>query len=224
MSLKDSPMFSLELFHQTYETDTTELMIGGRKFYLFVPKFLERFIDPEDPLLDFPLWAKIWQASWVLADFLAAMKPDPEKRILEIGGGLGLVSIVGASCGHHQVITEYDTHALAFARANALHNNCPDLEIIRLDWHSPALEGAFDYILGSEVVYHERHFDALTGLFNTLLKPGGEVILATEVRKPSIEFFRKLQETFHIKAQKKVIRSTDSEIPVILCRMTPKNR
>ncbi|MFH1491552.1 MAG: methyltransferase, partial [Pseudomonadota bacterium] len=115
-------------------------------------------------------------------------------------------------------------HALAFARANALNNGCPDLEIIRLDWNSPDLKGPFDTILGSEVVYHERHFDALSGLFEKFLKPGGEVILASEMRKPSLEFVNKNQESYQLKARRKVLRSMDTEIPVILCRMTPKNR
>jgi predicted nicotinamide N-methyase len=213
-------MSLLESFHKTYETDRTEVIIQGQTYVLFLPKALEPFIDPEDPMSDFPLWAKLWKASWVLADFLAGMRPDPGKRFLEIGAGLGLVSLVGSSFGHDMTMTEADTHALAFARANARMNECPDIRIMKLDWNTPPEGETFDVILGSEVVYHERHFAPLMDLFKQLLRPGGEIILASEVRAPSIEFYKRLQERYAMKAMKKVLRSREKDIPVILCRIT----
>jgi len=48
-------MFSLESFYKQYDTDTTELVINGRKFKILLPKDLSGFIDPNDVLHDFPL-------------------------------------------------------------------------------------------------------------------------------------------------------------------------
>jgi 2-polyprenyl-3-methyl-5-hydroxy-6-metoxy-1,4-benzoquinol methylase len=145
-----------------------------------------------------------------------------EKRFLEIGGGMGIVGIIASAFGHRVTMTEYNPDALNYARANA-ETNPPytdsNLEITQLDWNRPRLEGLFDYIVGSEVIYKEKDFESILKLFKRYLKPEGEIILAEGVRKTSMEFFRQMGEFFEIKAQKKVLRSKERETRVILCRM-----
>lgn len=89
-------MFSLESFYKGYEAETNELAINGRKFQIMLPKDLNKFINPHDVMHEFPLWAKLWPASWVLAGYLAELPVAAEKDLLEIGGGVGLASIVAA--------------------------------------------------------------------------------------------------------------------------------
>jgi predicted nicotinamide N-methyase len=204
------------------ETEEKTVVIRGRSFTLLAPKFIEEYIDSENPLHDFPLWAKAWEASWVLADFLAGLPAEPGKRFLEIGCGLGLVGVVAASFGHKVIMTEHNPDAIEFARANAKMNHCADVEIIDLDWTSPSLYGRFDHIVGSEVVYHEKDFQPLRNLFERLLKPGGEVILCEGIRRTSLDFFKEMQRHFDLKAQQKSIRSPEKTVLVILCRMKPK--
>jgi predicted nicotinamide N-methyase len=204
------------------ETEEKSVVIRGRKFTLLMPKFIEEYIDSQDPLHDFPLWAKAWEASWVLADFLAGLPAEPGKRLIEIGCGLGLVGVVAASFGHKVIMTEHNPDAIEFARVNAEINHCADMEIIDLDWTSPGLYGRFDYIVGSEVVYHEKDFEPLRNLFERLLEPGGEVILCEGVRRTSLDFFKEMQRHFDLKAQQKSIRSPEKTVLVILCRMKPK--
>ncbi len=215
-------MFDLKKFKQSYETDITKLVIKDKEFSFFVPATIEPFLNPDNPMEGFPLWAKIWEASIVLAQFLAESSPRPGKTILEIGGGSGAVSIVGSSFGHNITLTEYDERALEFARANAALNNCKNLRIERLDWHNPNLSGKFDTIIGSEVIYNERDFQPITRIFETYLKPGGDIFLAESLRKTTLEFFHQMSSHYEIKAQKKIIRGPDQEIRVIFCRMTPK--
>jgi len=215
-------MFSLESFYRQYETDTTDLMIRDRRFHFFVPKTLDRFVDQGDIFHNFPLWAKIWEASIVLADHLATRPVTPEKRLLEIGCGTGVVGIVAAAFGHRVTMTEYNEDALNFASANAQANLPPDganLDIHRLDWNSPRLEGRFDTIVGSEVIYKETDYESILKLFRRYLKPSGGIILAEGVRKTSLEFFRQISDRFDIKAQKKILRSKGEEVRVILARM-----
>ena len=138
-----SEMFSWELFHKVYETETIEVAVGQHKFQILLPKTLDAFINLQDILQEFPLWAKIWPASWVLADYLAAMPVDDRKQFLEIGAGIGLVSIAAAFSGHRITMSEHNDHALQFARANAQKNGCPRLPIIDLDWSHPGLASRF---------------------------------------------------------------------------------
>jgi len=214
-------MDSLEEFQRRYETETRAVGVRGRRFDFLVPARLEAFIDPDDVFRNFPLWSKIWEASLVLADFLAGMVPEPGRRLLEIGAGVGFVGVVAAAFGHRMTITEINPHALDFIRANCLINGISQAAVVRLDWNSPDLKDRFDTIVGSEVVYHERDFDALQNLFNRMLKPGGEMLFCSEIRNVTLDFYRRLQSSYRLSAQKKTIRSEEQEIPMILCRVAP---
>ncbi|MCG6878665.1 MAG: protein N-lysine methyltransferase family protein [Deltaproteobacteria bacterium] len=215
-------MFSMSAFHEQYETDISPLAIGENRFQFFVPKSLDSFLDKDDVFNEFPLWSKIWEASIVLANHLTAMPADPQKHLLEIGCGIGVVGIVAAYCGHRVTMTEYNRDSLNFARANARVNHAPEFpapEIVELDWTRPALEGRFDMILGSEVVYKEAYFEPLMELFKCYLKPNGEIVLAEGLRKTSMEFFKRMSDTCNVKAQKKILRSAGEEKRVILASM-----
>lgn len=215
-------MFSLESFFEEYETETSSLVIQGRRFQFHVPKSIDRFIDPQDPFHAFPLWSKIWEASVILADYLAQMPPQREKRFLEIGCGLGVAGIVASAFGHRLTMTESNRDALIFVRANALTNLPSPLtrpEIAPLDWNRPYIEGIFDYIVASEIIYSERDYQPIMGLFKTYLKPDGEIILAEGVRRTSFAFFAQAKTHFKVRAQKRTLRSRGDEVGVILAQM-----
>ena len=219
-------MSSLDSFYKTYDTRTTKVVVKNRTFRFLTPSTIDRFVDPDDLFRNFPLWSKIWEASIVLGDFLAGMKPEPGKQILEIGCGLGVVGIIASSFGHRVTMTEYNADSLNFARANARLNALSpgsNPQIVALDWNRPQMDGLFDYVVGSEVIYKEKNYQPLVRLFTKYLRPGGEIILAEGIRKTSVEFFRKAERSYHLKAYQKTLRSDDKEIPVILCRMKPKD-
>lgn len=212
-------MFSIENFKKEYATDISEIMIAGRRFQFHVPGTIDRFIDSEDPLNQFPLWAKIWEASIVLAETLARQSPDPEKRYLEIGAGIGMVSIVADSFGHRMTMTEFDSHAIAFAKANAVLNQGSGIRIHRLDWHQPDLDQKYDFIVAAEIIYKNKDITPLKKLFQKYLKPDGEIILAGEMRNTNMEFFKQMDPVFDIRIEKKILRSQDMEIRIVVPRM-----
>ena len=215
-------MDTLEQFLAAYDTAEREMTLGGRQYTFRVPLDIDRFINADDPMHNFPLWARIWKASWILADHLAGMSLEEAGSILEIGAGLGVAGIVAASGGHRVTMTEYDEDALAFARANAAINGCSDLAIQRLDWHAPAFEEPFDTIAGSEVLYHERDFDSLLNLFSGFLKPDGRIILAMKPRRSAMVFFDRARKLFNISMKKIEMTATDEYTRVYLCRMQRK--
>ena len=215
-------MFSLDAFYKQYETDVAEINVAGRMFRITLPKYLHEFINSRDALDNFPLWPKLWKASWILADYLADKPVEKNKTYLEIGAGLGLVSIVACCFGHRITMTENNPDALQFARANAQLNNCPRLPIVELDWHQPHLTGKYDYIVASEVVYNTADFKPLVKLFQTYLKTDGEVVLASEMRKTSGEFYKYLQPIFRIQTLKKILRSENEKTLITLFKLRPK--
>jgi predicted nicotinamide N-methyase len=217
-----SVMFSIKQFYRTYETEAAEVVINGKKFSILLPRYLDQFINAKDVLHDFPLWAKIWKASWVLSGYLAELPPDVNQRLLEIGAGVGLVSIVATTFGHQITMTEYNSDALNFARANACLNNCPDLPIKKLDWNHPRIKDQFDLIVAAEVIYDEASFPPLIRLFKSNLKPGGEIILASEIRASGKDLFGLFKSDFDITVAKKTLRSETVAIPIVLLKMRSK--
>ena len=215
-------MFSLDSFYKQYETDVAEINVAGRMFRMLLPKYLHEFINPRDALQNFPLWPKLWKASWILAGYLADKPVEKNKTFLEIGAGLGLVSIVACCFGHRITMTENNPDALQFAHANAHLNTCPRLPIVELDWHQPHLTGRYDYIVASEVVYNTADFEPLVKLFQTYLKSDGEIMLASEMRKTSGEFYKYLQPVFRIQTLKKILRSENEKTLITLFKLRPK--
>ncbi len=215
-------MFSLDTFRQEYDVEETDYQVAGHALKFFVPKKIDRFINPDDVFSNFPLWSKIWEATAVLSFHLSTIKPDPSKRFLEIGAGMGIAGLVAAKMGHNLTITEYNKDAINFARANAKRNNIDNVDIRELDWNNPLIEGKFDYIIGSEVVFKEEDITGLYLLFQRYLKPGGTIILAEGMRRTSLKFAKAMDEHYTVAMKKQSMQSDGKEIPVVLFKLTPK--
>ncbi len=213
----------LDKFKTDYDTEVVDLAVGGRPFRFHVPRTIESFIDPDDPLRNFPLWSKIWEASLLLASKLAARQVGPDEHLIELGAGLGVAGLAAAAFGHNITITEYDPHALAFLEANRMENQCYTARIRRLDWQNPELTERFDVILGSELIYKESDFMIMRTLFRKLLKSGGEVLLAGEMRQTNKAFLDCMQSEFQIQIAKQTLRSDSQSIPLLLIRMLAKD-
>jgi protein N-lysine methyltransferase METTL21A len=221
-SAETAPMFSMESFGARYDTDTTAVVIGHRPFHILRPASLEPFVGPDDLFHHFPLWCKLWDASRMLAAFLARKPVDPAKRLIEIGAGLGLVSIAAAAAGHDIMLTEYNLDALEFARANAHINGLPQLVVQSLDWNRPDLDRKFDLLVGSEVVYKKQDFEPLIRLFQYALQPDGEIILASEARRIVADFLHHIEPDYHVKFKETVLQAQGRETRVILIKLSPR--
>jgi len=217
-------MISQESFQAASDAEPVEMTIAGRPSRILTPRTIERFLHDAGTLNGFPLWARIWPASIVLAEVVASMPVDHCKEWIEIGGGLGQVSIVAAACGHRITFSEANPHALAFARASAELNGLPQLPVVPLDWGQRSVPGTFDVVIGSELVYRDADIIPLQHLFTRLLKPAGEVILAGEVRRVSDGFLRRMTEFFHVQVHRKHLRSGPHSTTVLVFRLQPKSQ
>jgi len=217
-------MFSIEQFKQQYDVEQTTFSVGSHRLKLFIPQKIDAFINPDDLFSDFPLWSKIWEATAVLASHMSTIQVNPAHRILEIGAGMGVAGLCSARMGHRITITEYNEDALNFARANALLNNMePDI-VTKLDWNTPLVQGRFDYIIGSEVVFKETDFPGLYVLFQKYLKPGGRIILAEGMRKTSLKFIQEMEKHFLIRMKKQTIGPPEKPVAVVLMELKEKKK
>jgi len=212
--------FSLEQFFRDYDTESFPVRIGDRELHFLKPRTIDRFINPDDPMTGFPIWAKFWEASVVLTRYMADLPVDAQRRILELGSGLGVAGIVAAAMGHTITLTERNPDALNFLQANAKLNGCDQIAIRHLDWLRPELNGRFDLIIGSDIVYQESVIGALEALFRKHLEPGGRVVLTGQVRTTETLFFERLSSSFNIRASKHTLRSEEKTATVVLFELS----
>lgn len=214
--------FSLEQFERDYDTDRITIKIDERRLPFFKPKTIDRFLSKDDLMNGFPLWAKIWEASAILTNHMAQLPVVPQRRILELGSGLGVTAIAAATIGHSITASEYNADALNFLRANARLNKCQNLTIAHLDWHQPQLDHRYDLIIGSEIAYKKSNIEALVPLFDRYLAPGGTIIIAESVRATGAYFWEQMSPKYDIKARKHTMRSKNDASTLILFELHPK--
>jgi predicted nicotinamide N-methyase len=197
-----------------YPVEVVSLNIGARSLKVIQFKdlgaYIENLVDSEEvACLDLPFWAKVWEASFVLAHFLGRQPVIPGRRILEIGAGIGIVGVYAALCGHDVTITDNNHDALLFARAHVLLNGCPHAVVRHLDWRSPEIERPYDMIVGADVVYDRRSYGDLVRFFKMALVPKGMIFLAKNEQFRTAAFLAALTESFEFKRTVQTIRSED---------------
>lgn len=195
-----------------YPVQVVPLSLGTRTLKVLqfrdLGGYIETLVDSNRvACLDLPFWAKVWEASFVLAHFLGRQPVVPGQRILEIGAGIGIVGIHAALCGHDITITDNNDDALLFARANALLNGCPQVTVGNLDWRTPDLSRPYDMIVGADVVYDHSSYKDLVRFLNLALSPEGMIFLAKNERLRATDFLAALTETFEYKQRVQTIRS-----------------
>jgi predicted nicotinamide N-methyase len=164
--------------------------IEGRTYVIERPAQAEQLLDHpavraalcQDDYL--PYWAELWPAARMLGKAILQEPWQPGLTALELGCGLGLPGIVALSAGLKVIFSDYDLTALGFAAGNARLNGYTDYTIWQLDWRQPPENVQVPVILGSDLVYEERHVEPLVHLLTKLLAPEGLCLLTCGDRIP----------------------------------------
>jgi predicted nicotinamide N-methyase len=168
-----------------YRTSIIDLQLGGQDFRICALADRQQYADPDGMAelagissAQWSLFGQIWPAGRILAEAMAGFDVAG-KRILEIGCGLGLSSLVLQR--RRADITASDHHPLAehFLRGNALRNGLPIVAYRDLPWLiDDAILGRFDLIIGSDVLYEHQHVALLAALLQRHARDGAEIIIA----------------------------------------------
>jgi len=158
---------------------------------LFVPDAAVVKQAYEEHKISFPYWSKIWPAAAALSEFI---EHHPQyvanKRVVEIGAGLGLPSLVAASSASHVLCTDFSEEAISIVAKSALHHRLKNFETAVVDWKNLPQNIRTDVLLLSDVNYEPGAFAALKKTMNRFLDNGTIVLLSTPQRlmaKPFIE-------------------------------------
>ena len=148
-----------------------------------------------------PYWARPWPSGLALAAAVDAAAPAAGSRVLELGCGLAIPSIVAAVGGADVLATDGATDAVAFA-AHSMALNDVEGDVAHADWtaHGDVLaeRGPFDLVLAADVLYTRANVEAALRLFPRLLAPGGEPWLADPGRTNARDYLAAARATFEV--------------------------
>jgi predicted nicotinamide N-methyase len=179
--------------------------------------FAEDLIDMEVYEKDgeLPYWAELWPSAIALSRVLRRRSLHGRK-VLELGCGMALPSIVAACGGARVLATDLQPDAMDAARHNAGVNGA-EIETMTLDWRAPqpAVErGPWDLVIAADVLYEAHQVQTL---LEVLVLLGTPVLLGDQGRTPGLPFFDQAAEHFD------VVATVDPEMShVYVYEMTPR--
>ncbi|HET9821594.1 MAG TPA: methyltransferase domain-containing protein [Burkholderiaceae bacterium] len=148
------------------------------------------------------LFGVVWPSALQLAALMAVWPLARDQRILEVGCGLALASLV---CHRRRAdVTASDSHPLApcFLLDNAGLNDLPPLPYRHGDWGAdprqlvhdrhPVVRGHFDLIMGSDVLYERDDPGHLAAFIGRHAAPGAQVLIVDPDRRNRPAFARRM--------------------------------
>ncbi|MDQ6950758.1 MAG: methyltransferase domain-containing protein [Mariprofundales bacterium] len=139
-----------------------------------------------------PLFGIVWPSGQVLAHLMFDYE-IAGKRILEVGCGIALSSLV---LNHRQAditATDYHPEAANFLRENTALNHDAAIPFFRTGWGDPDVGlGKFDLIIGSDLLYERGHAELLSTFIDNHTKPHCEVILIDPGRGHHARFSKRM--------------------------------
>ncbi len=179
-----------------FELATTVVDLPGKQLKIVHPRSADTLISEEEFLRDerLPYWAEIWPAARALAGHVLSL-PGAGKRCLELGSGLGLVSLAALRAGYDVIATDYYAEALEFTRFNAALNGLRVPQTRLVDWRAyPSDLHSMDLILAADVLYETQLSPLVVAAIDRSLSPGGLALVADPARGSAERFWSDCQQ------------------------------
>ncbi len=185
-------MSAVRIRYQTIEFDNVDIHIR-----CLIDK--QQFSDPlgEAEALgissaQWSLFGVIWDSSRILAQEMEYFDIRG-KRILEVGCGIGLSSLLLNSRHADITATDYHPEAGAFLAENTHLNNAEKIPFLRTNWEDlhDGL-GKFDLIIGSDLLYEQQHSSVLSEFINRHTQQDCEVLMIDPGRGKHAAFSKKM--------------------------------
>ena len=170
----------LEELERRFITATERVSLGGGDVEVTRPRSAEDLINEADFERDerLPYWAELWPSSVVLAGEVE-QEDGAHRALLELGCGVGLVTIAAVRAGFDVTATDYYEDALLFTRANAWRALGQEVRTRHVDWRAlPGDLGRYSRVLGSDVLYERPYGALVAGVLEATLAVDGVATLA----------------------------------------------
>ena len=158
------------------------------------------------------LFGVVWPASHVLAFTVSQMILEG-KRILEIGCGIALSSIVLHKMGANITASDYHPLAKEFLTKNTQANNLPPMKYLSGNWEEDKIHGKFDLIIGSDILYEPLHPKIVSEFIQRHSNQDTQVIVVDPNRSNRSAFTKRMIDFGFTHHFEKFERQNKNEIP-----------
>lgn len=139
------------------------------------------------------LFGIVWPAARILADLVQAINLTG-KRVLEIGCGIALSSIVLHRKGVNITASDYHPLTKEFLDRNVLRNGLKPIKYLTGNWESEnPLMGKFDFIIGSDILYQPAHVDDVSRFIDRHSSEDVKVLIVDPGRENRAKFTHKME-------------------------------
>ncbi len=212
-----------------YKTLNHTRRLGEKVFVIEAIRSLDEAIDDlcevltqeeqRDPFAEdlCPYFGILWPAGEALSEYLNSNpKLVKNKSVLELGCGLGYPSLVATHLGGKVLATDYHPDVEMYFKRNCRHSGII-CEYMRLNWRDDKIEnvGLYDLVMGSDVLYENKHAREVARGLIRFLKPGGKILLSDPGRNYLQPFLEAMKEE-HFTEVSELIPVGDKEVFVFL--------
>jgi predicted nicotinamide N-methyase len=184
-----------------YQVKFESVTIGLHAFEIRSLKDRQQYADPDKiahkagvSAASWPLFGELWPSGIMLADVIDSY-PLKGLRVLEVGCGLGLASLVAHRHGADITASDYHPLAAQFLAHNSKLNALAALDFKCIHWKTIDRElGQFDLIIGSDVLYEPDHPKLLSRFIERHVAGDGTVIIVDPGRRQRTEFSKRMVE------------------------------
>jgi len=186
-------MSSLRVRYQTIEFDDVDIHVRTLRDR-------QQFADEEGiaenlgiSSATWPLFGVIWESGEVLAHLMHDFEIEG-KRILEVGCGIGLTSLMLNHRDADITATDHHPEAGNFLRKNVNLNEGDPIPFERTGWSDGSDQlGRLDLIVGSDLLYESEHAELLAGFIDDHANKQCEVIIVDPGRGQHARFSKKMK-------------------------------
>lgn len=140
-----------------------------------------------------PIFGIVWPSSRVLAHLMEGFDIEG-LRILEVGCGIGLASLVLNAQQADITATDYHPSAQAFLEHNVGLNGGAEIPFVRAGWADSEVPlGEFDLLIGSDVLYESEHVALLAEFVDQHAAEGAKIIIVDAGRGHAGRFSREME-------------------------------
>jgi len=170
----------------------------------------QEFLDADNVAEDlgissaqWPLFGVVWESSEVLAQFMFDFE-IAGKRILEVGCGIGLTSLMLNKRLADITATDYHPEVESFLLENIELNDGKVIPFYRTGWADEDCGlGKFDLILGSDLLYERGHVELLSAFIQQHANPECEIVLVDPGRGYHARFSKRMVNLGYVHSQSK---------------------
>jgi predicted nicotinamide N-methyase len=183
--------------------------IGSVDIHVRTLRDICQFLDADDVAKNlgissatWPIFGIIWPSSEVLAHAMLDYKIEG-KRILEVGCGIALASLVLNHRLADITATDYHPEVKPFLLANVALNNGKRIPFVRTGWKDDEDKlGTFDLIIGSDLLYESNHAQLLSEFIDLHARQRCDVMIVDPGRGHHAKFSKKMTKLGYAHCQR----------------------